>query len=225
MAINLPLFNGLLPPNKGKIDSMSNSFSHMSQPGSSRSLKRFFNRSPFLPLIIVIIVVAVIAFFLLKNVIDKTSGAGATAEQASIAKPLAEEKIDKAFKFPLKDQSGKEVSKFTYEVQDVELRKQIIIKGEKATAVEGRAFLIVNLKVTNNFEQSIQLNVRDYIRLTVNKSDEKLAPDIHNDPVDVQAISTKYTRIGFPINESDKDLTLLIGEIEGKKEEIHLNLK
>lgn len=106
-----------------------------------------------------------------------------------------------------------------------ELQDEIVIKGQKANAVKGKEFLIINLKLTNNYSKTIQINTRDYIRLSVNKSDEKLAADIHNDPVEVQAISTKYTRLGFPIDETDKNLTLYVGEINGKKESITLNLK
>jgi hypothetical protein len=53
---------------------------------------------------------------------------------------------------------------------------------------------------------------------------ELLAPDIHNDPVEVQAISTKPTRVGFPINDTDKKLTLFIGEINGQKDKVELGL-
>jgi hypothetical protein len=108
---------------------------------------------------------------------------------------------------------------------DAELRDEIIVKGKQATAIKGRTFLIVNLKITNDFDKTITINTRDYVRLTVNKNSEKLAPDIHNDPVEIQADSTKYTRVGFPIDDTDKDLTLTVGEINGPKQTIKLNLK
>ena len=54
---------------------------------------------------------------------------------------------------------------------------------------------------------------------------ELLAPDTHNDPVEIQAISTKFTRVGFIINDSDKDLVLHVGEIQGDKEKIELDLR
>lgn len=145
-------------------------------------------------------------------------------EKAAVEKPKATQDINKTFTFSLKDETGKEVSKIKYVIQDAAIQDEIIVKGERARAVEGRTFLIINLKITNDFNKSVQINSRDYIRLIVNNSTERLAPDIHNDPVEVQAISTKYTRVGFPINDTDKNLTLQVGELVGPKEMIPLHL-
>lgn len=183
-------------------------------------------RSIYLPIAIILIVIAVINNYVFdKNASAQSSSLNENSQRMALDKPLKSQTLNKEFMFPLKGQDGQEVSKFKYAVQNAELRDMILIKGEKATAVAGRAFLILDLKITNDFDQAIQINAKDYVRLQVNNSPEKLAPDIHNDPVDVQAISTKYTRLAFPINENDKDLTLLIGEISGPKETIKLNLK
>lgn len=70
------------------------------------------------------------------------------------------------------------------------------------------------------------MNTRDYVRLIIDgNQEEKLAPDIHNDPVEIQAISTKQTRLGFAIDDNDKSLALQVGEIDGEKEVIELNLR
>jgi len=86
--------------------------------------------------------------------------------------------------------------------------------------------LVIKLKIINTYKQAIQVNARDYIRLTVNKNNsDKFAADIHSDPVEVQPDSTKQSRLGFPINEDDKNIILFIGELNGKKEEFKLSLK
>jgi hypothetical protein len=129
--------------------------------------------------------------------------------------------INKTYNFPLKDESGEEVGVLEYEITKAELMDELVVQGQKATAVDGRTFLIIGLKVKNDLNQSLEINTKDYIRLSVNGNKENwLAPDIHNDPVKVQAISTKNTRVGFPINDTDKDLVLRIGEIKGEKEEV-----
>ena len=188
-----------------------------------KKLKKFINKSPYLPFIIVIILVSIIAIFAINRVMSKSiTQSGNTVD---ISKPIAQQILSKEFVYPLRDASDKEVSKITYEIQGAELRTEIIVKGQKATAVTGRAFLVINLKITNNYNKSIKINARDYLRFVVDDSPEKLAPDIHNDPVEVQAISTKPTRIGVAVNESDRNIVLQVGEIDGKKQSIKLDLK
>ncbi len=178
----------------------------------------------FIPFLIVFFI-AIIGFFVVRGFLTPSSSTVAADQSVSVEKPNATMTINKVMYFPLKDDQGNDVSKLKYEILSAELRKQIIVKGQKATAVDGRTFLIVNLKINNEYEKPIQLRTRDYVRLIVNGSKEKLAPEIHNDPVEVQAISTKYTRLGFPINDKDQNLVLQIGEVGGKKEEIKLNLR
>ncbi len=180
----------------------------------------------YIPVAVIIFIVLVLGLLSLRK--NSTSsgitGGSASAEQVSVQKPRATQTLNKTFKFPLKDDTGKEVSTISYEIQNIELRDQIIVKGETATAVKGRTFAILNLKLTNNYTKAVQINARDYVRLILNGSSEKLAADIHNDPVEVQAISTKYTRIGFPIDSDQKKFTLQVGEIQGKKEDIKISL-
>lgn len=214
-------------------DSASSHAESYSSSGNSinrKKMRRFFRNSSMLPFIIVgVVIVAILAFAWFNRSDGTSSGSPITAassdKRVEIKKPKAAQNINRTFEFPLKDQSGKEVSKLKYEVQTAELRDEIVVKGERATAIKGRTFLTVNLKITNSFDKNIQINVKDYIRLIVNNSNDKLAPDIHNDPVDVQAISTKLTRVGFPINDTDEIMTLQVGEITGTKQLIKLNLK
>jgi len=154
-----------------------------------------------------------------------SSGSGSSSSKVEVMGAKASQEINKEFTFPLKNDKGEEISKIKYVIESADLRDEIIVKGQRATAVKGRTFLIIALKITNEHNQAIQINSKDYIRLILNGNEgELLAPDIHNDPVEVQAISTKYTRVGFPINDSDKNLTLFVGEINGEKQKIPLEL-
>lgn len=147
-------------------------------------------------------------------------------EKVEIKGASSQTDVSREFTFPLKDSSGEEVSTFKYKIESAELRDEIVVKGQKANAIKGREFLILNIKLTNDYDRQIQINTRDYIRLSVNGNEsEWLAPEIHNDPAEVQAISTKNTRLGFPINESDEKLVIQVGEINGEKEKIELKLK
>lgn len=184
-------------------------------------IRRF--RSKKLILIVVVAAVSLVAIFTLKNILANR-GNQTTDSRVSLREAKAKVDLNKSFSFPLKNQKGEEVSRFDYSVVDASLQDQIVSKGKSYTTVKGRTILVLNLKITNQYDKSIEINTRDYIRLAVGESKEYLAADIHNDPVTVQAISTKYTRLGFPIYDSDKNLKILVGEIgEDKKEEVAVN--
>ncbi|OGH16897.1 MAG: hypothetical protein A3C30_04465 [Candidatus Levybacteria bacterium RIFCSPHIGHO2_02_FULL_40_18] len=169
-------------------------------------------------------VLILVAVFIVRQALVPNPQVGNTVIGVSDTKPLATTTLNREFQFPLRNEKGKEVGKLLYTIKDAELRKQIIVKGKRATAVDGRIFLIINLKIVNDLNQGLEVNSRDYVRITVNgKTKELFAPDIHNDPVEVQAISTKNTRVGIAINETDKNIELRIGEINGPKENIKLN--
>lgn len=148
---------------------------------------------------------------------------GVAKEQLQVA--LAKDKVDinREFQFPISDSQGKEVTKIKFFIQNAEKQDEIIVAGQKATSVKGKTFLIINLKITNDYNKTITLNTRDYIRLVLNNNEaEQIAPEIHNDPIEILAISTKYTRIGFTINDSDANLKLKVGEINKDKTSLTL---
>lgn len=133
--------------------------------------------------------------------------------------------INRSFEFAAYDKNKKlSTKKVIYTLITAEKTNEIIIKGKRATAVNGRAFLIVNLKISNSEDDSRFMNTRNYIRIQPKGSEDKLAPDIHNDTVEIQPLSTKITRVGVPINQSDTEFTLYVGEVEGAKEEITISL-
>ncbi len=146
----------------------------------------------------------------------------------AVSPPLASTPVNNDFKFKVAttDNTSTSLSKpeIEYTIESADLRTDILIKGEKATAVEGKNFLVLNLKLKNDLDKNVNINTRDYVRLLSNQnSGELLAPEIHNDPVDVQAISTKYTRLGFTVSEAEKNFTLQVGEIDGPKTTINLH--
>lgn len=175
--------------------------------------------------IVIGILILTIGYFLGRSLI-RQSGSNQIGKiegvETELAQPLAKKSISQGFSFPLK--SGNDtIGNMNYTIESVELQKEIVIKGQKGRAVPGRAFLVANLKLANDSNQPVKLNSRDYIRLTVQGEQEQRAPDIHNDPIEVQAISTKYTRVGFPVDENLKSFTLRIGEITGQKVPIEVS--
>lgn len=178
------------------------------------------------------VVLLAIALFILFGwlMLRKNTTANPTSQSSTESTNIGPAKkslaINRDFYFPIKDSDNNDVSHIKYTIESVELRDTIVVQGKTATAIKGRTFLVLKLKVTNSLDTDIQINTRDYIRLMVNGNNgEQFAPDIHNDPVTVQAISTKQTRLGFPVNDSDIDLVLQIGEIKGNKESLPLEFK
>ncbi len=169
---------------------------------------------------ILLVVLLIIAAYVVGNQTAKKS-----PTKISVAKPYYSKTINKDFSFPVRDDKGDVITQVTYTIQSLDLQDQIILQGQKADAVAGRTFLILNLKIGNPSTQSMQLNSRDFIRISLDNHPELLAPEIHNDPVTIQPISTKYTRIGLPVNDTIKDVKLHVGEINGQKTVINIPLK
>lgn len=186
-------------------------------------VKTNFSRLALGALILVAVVYIARSLFFFAS--DGSVG-GADDRNLDLRPPVDSTQIDKSFTFPLSDGNGEVVGEIEYKIESAEALKEIVVQGQKATAVRGRVFLIINLKITNDYSQSIEIDTKDYVRLSRNGNRaDWLAPDIHNDPVQIQAISTKLTRIGFPLDDSDEDLVLRVGEINGEKEEFRLDIK
>ncbi len=191
--------------------------------GGNSNNNIFLKAAKFLGMVVVAGLVLVGGMKLLSS---SNFSSNAKDKNSAVKSALAAQDINKEYSFPLKNSKNEQIGSLKYMVEKAELMDEIVIKGQKATAVAGREFIVLTIKISNDFKQSISINTRDYVRLSVNGNEEELlAPDIHNDPVEVQAISTKYTRLGFPINTSDEKLVLLVGEINGEKERIELNLQ
>lgn len=207
-------------------DKTLSNFSNFQTPNLSKynlNIPRSIKRNHF---IYAIVAVLLVVAFLTGRQSSSNSAIGISGGSKTEApKALATQELNKEFSFPLKDDKGKEVAKISYLVESANLQDAFIYQGKVATAVKGRSFLIFNLKITNPYTKTIEINAKDYLRIKVNDSSEQLAPEIHNDPVQIQANSTKYTRIGLPINDSDKNMILLIGELQGQKQTVKLDLK
>jgi hypothetical protein len=192
-----------------------------------RSYLRRFKNSKFKIYSIgaAVVIIAVFLLITFNPFSTNNSQASAGNNKAVLKDALATQTLNQEFKFPLKDEKDAVMGEIKYVIENAELRDEIIVKGTKASAVAGKTFLVLNLKITNETNQNISMNTKDYVRLFVNGNEnEPLSPSIHNDPVVVDAISVKPTRVGFAINESDKNLKLKVGEIKGEKQTIDLTL-
>lgn len=188
----------------------------------SLNIKKYTTQANYI--FIGITILLIVGFILVKQVSSNNIFNFGGDIRGNAPAPVATQILNKEFKFPLLDEKGKEVAQISYILVDANLQDAFIYQGKLAKAVKGRTFLIFNLKITNPYSKTLQINAKDYLRVKLNDSNEQLASEIHNDPVEIQADSTKYTRIGLPINDMDRNIILLIGELNGKKETIKLTL-
>ena len=131
--------------------------------------------------------------------------------------------IAKSIEFPIRGQDGKAIDdKLKMSLTTADKTKQILIKGQPATARSGKTFLIINLELDNPTQNKLALTPVELIRL-VDATGKKFAPDVHNDKVSIEPLSTKRTRVGFVIDETATSFNLQIGEVSGRKDSIAIN--
>lgn len=182
------------------------------------------------PRIIVYAIVALLGIILVIRLMsnkDSTKNSVSGDDGGKIEVKDARQKTDLNYEFsvPLNNDNKEKVSEIKMSIESAEIRDEIIVQGKKVTSIKGRTFVILNLKIKNEFDQAIEVKTRNYFRLSVNGDEGNwLAPDIHNDPLEVQAISTKNTRVGFPVDETDGKFLLQVGEIAGEKQKVEINL-
>ena len=163
------------------------------------------------------IILFITGFFVGRQTTPNTTLASATVQAPTIQ---AKQNIQKTFQFPVADASGKTITTISYTIDNADKQNQVIIQGQRAYAVAGKTFLILNIRLTNSSDQTVQINARDYIRVSLGKSSELLAADMYSDPIIIQPISTETTKLGFPIDVHETNVILHVGELKGSKTNI-----
>lgn len=181
----------------------------------------------YLPLVVLGVVSIGVLFVVGRFVVTSLSGQtlGANDSRIELKGPRASVSLDKNYEFPLTDEKGKVIAKLKFFLDDAELRDEIVLSGQKAIAPKGTTYLITTIELTNDSNKFIEMKVRNYVRLSKNGDKKLYAASIHNDPVEIQPQSTKQTRLGFPVNDTDKDFVLRVGDLDGKKDLINVDLK
>lgn len=211
---------------QSKFSALSSKLSFLKTSSKNTFAPKKRDIKKFLPLFLLILLVATTTVFVVFRLGSATGSVKKSSDgRIVVSDPKASIQLNKEFTFPLKDSKDKKITDLKFVVESAELRNEIIVQGKLATAVQGRTFLIINLKLVSNYTKGLEINSKDYFRLTLNGNEADLiAPDIHNDPVLVQPTSTKFSRLGWPVNDTDKKLVLQVGEIGGPKTKVELNL-
>lgn len=171
--------------------------------------------------LILVLVIGLIGFGISKS--QKVPGAPTAVANGSQTNGNPTLTINKEYNFPIYDKGKKTENNLKMLVTTVERSDKILINGKPASAREGKDFLIINLEISNPTSDKLNIRPVDFFRL-VDDQGQQYAADVHNDPVKAEPISIKKTRIGFLVDESQKSFKCLVGEINGDKQEITINI-
>ena len=128
--------------------------------------------------------------------------------------------IGSRFEVPIRKEDGTETpDKLIINLTTADLSKKILIQGKPATSRDTKTFILINFEVENSTSNQLTVRPVDFIRLT-DAEGRTFAPDVHNNDVAVEPISIKKTRVGFVVDENQKEFKFLVGEINGPKKEV-----
>ena len=146
---------------------------------------------------------------------------GVDTSSENLAAPLAEKDLDYTFSFTASDAQGYAAGNVNFLITKAEKTKEVLVQGRPANAKGEKAFLVLNIEIENADTQDRYIAPVDYLRL-VGEDGKLFAADIHSEVVKVQPISTKITRVGFVINESENYFNFQIGELNADKQNIEV---
>lgn len=133
-------------------------------------------------------------------------------------------KLEKSFDFPALNNLGKPSgTKVKFKITQAERTDRVNVKDQTVFAKNNKLFLVLNLDLKNDATLPVNIVPGDLVRLAYSSDKDNLyASDLHNNAVQIAPISTRNDRLGFVISDDVKEFTLLIGELEKKKEEVTL---
>lgn len=182
-----------------------------------QEIKERIKRKP--RFLVTISLIALLILFGASRILSAKINKNQKASPSQVQKVPLNKSLD-FYGLDMQGRSTKDKIKMTF--ISAETSNEVLVKDQTYTAKPGKAFLLVNLELQNDSTEKLNTVPGDLIRLTVGSDDKKYAPDLHNNAVLVAPISVKNDRVGFVIDSGVKNLKLLVGELEKKKEEVEI---
>jgi len=190
----------------------------------AKSAVAFLKRRPKMTIGVglgLLVIIAVLVFF---PGISQNSAVKKVAGSQTDFTAEKQVSIGSRFEVPIRKEDGTETpDKLIMNLTTAESSKRILIQGKPATSRDGKTFILINFEVENSTSNQLTVRPVDFIRLTDNEN-RTFAPDVHNNDVAVEPISIKKTRVGFVVDENQKEFKFLVGEINGEKKEVVVKL-
>lgn len=172
-------------------------------------------------IIIFAIILAIVAVALYKSPVRNLAKSKPATATTAGANSLS---VNKEFAFPIYAKDGtKTENNLTIKLTSVERTDKILVNGQQASARDGKDFLVMYIEINNPTKDKLNVRPVDFFRL-IDDAGNSYAADVHNDPVKAEPISIKKTRIGYVITERQDKFNFLVGEINGTKENIEINI-
>lgn len=132
--------------------------------------------------------------------------------------------VYKEFSFAIYDNEAKKTgNSLKITLTEAERTNKILVNGQQASVRDGKDFLVLYMEINNPTDDKLNVRPVDFFRL-IDGNGNSYAADVHNDPVKAEPISIKKTRIGYVVDESQTNFKFLVGEINGEKQEIEINI-
>ena len=190
-----------------------------------KSVIAFLRRRPKMAIGVglgLLVIIAVLTFFPGINPDSAVRKVAGSQTDFAAEKQVA---IGSRFEVPIRKEDGTETpDKLIINLTTAEASKRILIQGKPATSRDTKTFILINFEVENSTSNQLTVRPVDFIRLTDSEG-RTFAPDVHNNDVVVEPISIKKTRVGFVVDENQKEFKFLVGEINGEKKEVIVRFK
>lgn len=132
--------------------------------------------------------------------------------------------LNKQFSLPIYGEDGKKTeNSLKISAVNVERTNKILVNGKPASAKSGKDFLLINIEIENSTKDKLNVRPVDFFRL-LGSQDKSYAADVHNDVVKAEPLSIRKTRVGWVVDENQHKFKFLIGEINGEKQTIEVNI-
>jgi len=174
-------------------------------------------------LILAAVVVVVIGLLVVRNLRSSPKSLVQGAAQTDFS-PQTQATVNRRFEIPIRSGNGKDTGNdLAVTLTTIDRSKRILIQGQPATARDTKMFLILNLEIENSTSDQLTVRPVDFVRL-VDSQNHSFAPDIHNNDVSAEPISIKKTRVGFVVDDNQKNFKFLFGEINGDKQTVEISI-
>lgn len=201
--------------------SFKNPLKNFPQEKIKNLLAIFKNRLVIIALIVTVILSG--AFFILKGKLSTQSILPLESQQTNFS-PQNQITINRKIEIPIRSSSGTITGeKLAINLSTIDKSNRILIQGKPATARAGKTFIILNLEIDNSTKNQLTVRPVDFIRLQDSQG-RSFASDVHNESVKAEPVSIKRTRVGFVVDENQKNFKFLIGEITGEKQTVEVSI-